>query len=310
MEFAVPAFRPYPFTLVFRGETPLRFHLRGRGARRHLWVDAGGVRFGRSKGVPAPFLSRVDELYAPSVLSLFHLELPGGFLGEAFRQGVELEWGDGVFRQGNRGERYLHLDPHAPALTLWEAQGGTLRREAFPHLEALALRVRGLVEERGPLRTTLPRGPLPQALRTGDVEGLRALRDFSHLLAQGYAQALATFPEAAPFLPRFLPDGRRVRAGRERPTALLVEGGEVVPLAPQEPPEDPLLAFRAYWDEVPWSSPPAGWTSWRWPPSPSLLPEGTLLFTPSLGPPGKGEGLAFREAKRGRHPRRPLSIPI
>lgn len=279
VELRVEAFRPYPFALAFRGETPLYFDLRGRTARHHLRVNRKGVLFGRMKGVPVPFLSRADELYAPLVLPFFGLDLPGGFLGEALRRGVGLDWGREVLRQGSL---YLHPDPRALALVLWDADEGVLEREAFPDPEAFAARIYALVVDGGPLFTSLPKGPFARAVLEGDEEGLQALRAFSDLLAQGYARVLAAFPEALPFLPRFLPDGRWVKALEGGRPQLLVGGKKVVPSGPAEPPpEDPLLAFRFYWDLQALDLSAGGVDLLEVTPEPLALPEEPVAFTPS-----------------------------
>lgn len=279
VELRAEAFRPYPFALAFRGETPLYFDLRGRTVRHHLRVNRRGILFGRMKGVPVPFLSRADELYAPLVLPLFGLDLPGGFLGEALRRGVGLDWGREVLRQGSL---YLHPDPRALTLVLWDADEGVLKREAFPDPEAFAARIYALVVDRGPLFTSLPEGPFARAVLEGDEEGLQALRAFSDLLAQGYARVLAVFSEAVPFLPRFLPDGRWVRAFEGDMPQLLVGGRRVVPVGPAEtPPGDPILAFRSYWDLEALDLSAGGVDLLEVAPEPLTLPQGSVAFTPS-----------------------------
>ncbi|RTG96930.1 hypothetical protein [Thermus scotoductus] len=76
------AFRPYPFVLGLREGRPAFFLVHGRTRRHSLWLTPGRVRYGRTKGVPVPFLSRVDGIYGPVVLPAYGLSLPGGLLGE------------------------------------------------------------------------------------------------------------------------------------------------------------------------------------------------------------------------------------
>ncbi len=80
-----------------------------------------------------------------------------------------LDWGAGCSGRG----RYLHPDPRAPALVLWDAEEGVLEREAFPDPGALAARVRALVAEGGPFFTSLPGGPLLRAVLEGDGRASR-----------------------------------------------------------------------------------------------------------------------------------------
>lgn len=279
VELRVEAFRPYPFALAFHGETPLYFDLRGRTVRHHLRVNRRGVLFGRMKGVPVPFLSRVDELYAPLVLPLFGLDLPGGFLGEALRRGVGLDWGREVLRQGSL---YLHPDLQALTLVLWNADEGVMAQEIFSDSEAFAARIYALVLDGGPLFTSLPKGPFARAVFERDEEGLQALRAFSDLLAQGYARALAGFPEVASLLPRFLPDGRWVKVLEGGPPWLLV-GGRRVDLSGSGGllPEDPILDFWAYWDLEAMELSASGVDLLEVTPEPLALPQGSVVFTPS-----------------------------
>lgn len=274
VELWAEGFRPYPFAVAFRGENPLYFTLRGRTVRHSLHISRRGVRFGREKGVPVPFLSRADELYAPLVLPLFGLDLPGGFLGEALRRGLRLDFGKGVFRQEGR---YLHVDPEGARLRLWDANAGAYREEAHANLQPLSEALYALVLEGGPLYASLPEGPLKEALGAGDEAALAAIRAFSHLLAQGYAQALRALPEVASFLPRFLPDGRRLKA-----TARALYAGEarVLPLPPAPPPEDPLLAMRARWDLLALDLSEGLADLLPLAPKPFPTPRGLLAFTP------------------------------
>lgn len=274
VELAAPSFRPYPFTTAFRGEKPLYFRLRGRTTRHSLWLSKRGIFFGRRKGIPVPFLSRVDELYAPVVLPLFGLDLPAGFLGEALRQRVGLDWGRGVLRQG---KRYLHADLEGTRLLFWDADSGTYQEEVHPSKEALSRALHTLVLEGGPLYTSLPTGPLAEALRRGDEDALLALRTFSCLLAQGYAQALRALPEAVSSLPRFLPDGRRVKA-----TSAGLQAGRqrVPPLPSAHPPEDPLLAMRRFWDLLALDLSAGVADLLPLAPLPLATPKGLLAFTP------------------------------
>lgn len=275
VELSVPSFRPYPFTVTFWEGRPLRFALRGRTLRHALRVYPKGVLFGREKGVPLTFLSRVDEIYAPVVLPLFRLHLPGGFLGEALRQGIRLDLGKGVFRQG---DRYLHANLEGKRLQVWEAEAAVYQEQYLTGDEEMGQALHRVVLRWGPLYASLPQGPLAAAVREGDLDALAALRVFSQLLAQGYARALEASPEAAPALPRFLPDGRRLKATEE---GLYAGKVRVPPPTASPPPDDPLLGMRAYWDNealrlsggladlVPLS------------PKPLPTPRGPLAFTPS-----------------------------
>lgn len=275
VELSIPGFLPYPFAVGFQGERPLYFSLRGRTVRHSLYVSRKGVRFGREKGVPVPFLSRADELYAPLVLPLFGLDLPGGFLGEALRRGIGLDWGEGVFRQGGR---YLHVALEEARLRLWDANTGVYREQAHPSSLALSEALHALVLEGGPLYASLPEGPLAEALKEGDEEALQALRAFSRLLAEGYAQALRTLPEAAPLLPRFLPDGKRLKAAER---GLYAGEARVLPPPAGPPPEDPLLAMRLFWDLEALDLSQGLADLLPLAPEPLPTPKGPLAFTPA-----------------------------
>lgn len=81
--------------------------------------------------------------------------------------------------------------------------------------------------------------------------GLESLRRFSDLLAQGYLQALKESSEASLLLPRFLPDGRWLRAETKGGKIKIWAGKQLVQERERAAPaEDPVLSMRVYWDNV------------------------------------------------------------
>lgn len=271
-------FRPYPFVLGFEGERALFFSLRGHTVRHSLRISRRGLLFGREKGVPVAFLSRVDELYSPIVLPLFSLELPGGVLGEALRRGIRLDWGNELFRQGGV---YVLADPKAWSIRVWDAERGLFESLDLTTEEAFAEALYDMVLKRGPFFTSGPKGPLKAALQEEDEDGLRSLRQFSDLLAQGFVQVLKASPEALPLLPRFLPDGRWLRAEVQDGEVRVWAGRRPIEAGKgKDPDEDPILGMRAYWDSLALDLSSGVVDLLEVAPEPLRLPGKVLLFTP------------------------------
>lgn len=275
----VENFRPYPFSLGFRGDKPIFFSLRGRTVRHSLKVSRKGVLFGREKGVPVAFLSRVDELYSPLILPLFGLELPGGVLGEALRRKVRLDWGGELFRQEG-----VYILPEAGRLKVkvWDSEKGVFRVFSSSTEERFGELLYEMVLKRGPFFSSGPKGPLKAALQGEDEDGLRSLRRFSELLAQGFLQALKKSPDILPLLPRFLPDGRWLRAEGQGTRVRVWVGRQLLEQRDQRnPDDDPVLGMRIYWDTVALDLSSGTVDLLEVVPEPFRLPDKLLFFTPS-----------------------------